>query len=118
MLKLVFLSTVQSLFLVASQVFLKLAVAKMGSFNLSVAYLKLLLTNWQFACSGICIASATILWMYILKHFEFNMAYPMISISYVFGMFAAMFIFHETVPLNRWIGIIFILIGVLFVAKQ
>lgn len=118
MLKLIFLSTIQSLFLVASQVFLKFATARMGTFKFTVACFKDLVVNWQLACSGISIAIATVLWMYILKHFDFSMAYPMISISYVFGMFAAMFIFHESVPLTRWIGLLLILVGVMFVVKK
>ena len=35
--------------------------------------------------------------MYILKNFPFSMAYPMISLSYVISMFAAILFFHETV---------------------
>jgi undecaprenyl phosphate-alpha-L-ara4N flippase subunit ArnE len=32
-------------------------------------------------------------------------------------MLAAIFIFHETVPITRWIGVGLIIIGVLFVVK-
>jgi undecaprenyl phosphate-alpha-L-ara4N flippase subunit ArnE len=55
--------------------------------------------------------------MYIVKNFPFSMAYPMISISYVLGMFAAIFIFHEDVPLVRWIGAFLIMAGCVLVAK-
>jgi len=102
MYKLIFLATVQSLFLVSSQIFLKLATARMGKFSFTLDYFKQVLVNWQLACSGISIVIATVLWMYILKHFEFSAAYPLISISYIFGMLAAMFIFHETIPITRW----------------
>ena len=46
------------------------------------------------------------------------MAYPMISLSYVMGMLAAVFIFHEQVPAVRWIGLAFIVIGVVLVVQQ
>ena len=118
MLKLIILSTIQSLFLVASQIFLKIATVKLGAFRFAKNYLLDVLVCWQLALSGICIVSATFLWMYILKHFEFSIAYPMISISYVFGMLAAIFIFHETVPVTRWIGVFLILLGVVFVARH
>ncbi len=118
MLKLISLSTIQCLFLVSAQIFLKFAATRMGVFSFSFQYIKQLLVNWQLACSGICIVSATFMWMYILKHFDFSLAYPMISISYIFGTFAAVFIFHETVPVNRWIGMGIIMIGVIVVAKQ
>ncbi len=117
MFKLILLSTLQSLFLVSSQIFLKLASKKINGFTFSWDYFKALLINWKLALSGISIASATLLWVYILKHFEFSVAYPMISISYVFGMLAAIFIFNETVPLSRWIGVGFIMAGVIIIAK-
>ena len=116
--RLILLSTVQSLFLVASQVFLKFAMARMGAFRLSWAFLKGVVVNWQLACSGVSIAVATILWMYILRHFEFSMAYPMISISYIFGMCVAVFVFHEAVPLTRWVGVMLIVAGVALVARN
>ena len=118
MLRLLLLSTIQCFFLVITQIFLKLAVVQMGAFHFSVDFFKRLLVNWQFACSGVSVIIATILWMYILKHFDFSMAYPMISISYIFGMVASIVVFNESIPSTRWIGVILIMIGVIFVAKQ
>ena len=62
--------------------------------------------------------AATMLWFYILKHNDLSLVYPLISISYIFGTLAAVFIFHETVPLSRWIGVILIMVGVAFLAKS
>ena len=45
------------------------------------------------------------------------MAYPLASMSYVFGMLAAIFIFHEEVPLTRWLGVVLIMGGCYFIAK-
>jgi undecaprenyl phosphate-alpha-L-ara4N flippase subunit ArnE len=44
------------------------------------------------------------------------LAYPMISLSYVFGTLAAIVIFHEQVPLSTWIGVGFIVLGCMLVA--
>jgi drug/metabolite transporter (DMT)-like permease len=117
MFRLLIFSTIQCLFLVSSQIFLKFATAKIGVFKFTWEYIKDVLTNWELACSGICIVAATFLWMYILKHFEFSVAYPMISISYVFGMLASIFIFHEVIPMHRWLGVLLIMIGAFIVAK-
>ena len=117
MIKLIILATIQSFLLASSQVFLKLATMRMDKFSLTWAYFKDLLVNWQLALSGISIATATIIWMYILKRFELSVAYPLISISYIFGMLAAIFIFHETVPLTRWIGVGLIMAGVVFLVR-
>lgn len=117
MLKLLFLSSIQSVLLVCSQIFLKLALAKMSPFVFKWYYFKELLLNWQLAVSGVSIASASILWFYILKKYPFSVAYPLISISYIFGLLAAVFIFKELVPLTRWLGVLLIISGVYLIIK-
>jgi len=37
--------------------------------------------------------------------------------SYIFGVMAAQWILHESVPITRWIGVAIIIVGVYFVAK-
>lgn len=81
------------------------------------SYIKEIVTTWQMICCGLSIMIATIIWMYIFKHYEFSQAYPLISISYVFAIIAAVVIFHEAVPFTRWIGIALIIVGVIFVTK-
>ena len=58
-----------------------------------------------------------LLWMYIVKIFPFSLAYPMISLSYVFGMVAAIVFFHEQVSLTRWVGVFCIIMGCCLIAK-
>lgn len=107
----------QSVLLVAAQTFLKISVQLFGKFSWSWAYFKTVFTTWQFAASGICAVTAMVVWMYVLKRFEFSVAYPLLSISYIIGLLAACFVFHEQVPLTRWIGVGIIMIGVFFVVK-
>lgn len=118
MTRLLLLSTVQCVFLAATQVFLKLAMERMGKFAWTWAFFKSQLTNWHLLFSGICVVTATLLWMYILKHFPLSVAYPLISISYVFGMIASILIFHETVSISKWIGVALIMGGVFFLLRQ
>ena len=118
MLKLLLLSTVQALLLASSQVFLKLAFGRMPAFEFRWSYFGQLLSNWQFALSGLTIAGASVLWFYIVRHFPLSVAYPLISISYVFGMVAAVVVFGESVPASRWIGVGLIAAGVFFMVKQ
>ncbi len=115
--KLIYLAIGQSLLLSGGQVFLKYALERMGSFEWSWAFFGRLLINWQFLLCGICYAGGTVLWMYILKKFPFSMAYPMISLSYVFGMIAAIVFFHESIPLTRWIGVFLIITGCVLIAR-
>ena len=117
MLKLLAYTTVQSLFLASGQVFLKLALMKMDKFSFSWKFFKEAAQNWPFAACGISMLLATLLWLYILKQYEFSVAYPLTSISYIIGMAAAIFVFHEAIPLIRWVGVILIMIGVFLVIK-
>lgn len=117
MLILIILIIVQSILLVAAQSFLKISVELFGKFSWSLAYFKTVFTTWQFAASGICAVTAMLVWMYVLKHYQFSLAYPLLSISYVIGLLAACFIFHEAVPLTRWIGMLIVMVGVYFIVK-
>lgn len=107
----------QSILLCGGQVFLKFALMRMLPFGWNLKFWRSVLLNWQFAACGICYATATLLWFFILKHFPFSMAYPMISLSYVFGMFAAIIFFHEDVSLMKWVGTAFIMIGCILIAQ-
>jgi len=61
--------------------------------------------------------AAMLIWFYILRHFEFSVAYPLTSFSYVFGVLAAVWIFGEAVPLTRWIGLGLIVLGTFLLLK-
>jgi undecaprenyl phosphate-alpha-L-ara4N flippase subunit ArnE len=115
--RLLLISIVQSLLLCGGQVLLKYALLSMGAFSWTTEFFVRNLTNWWFLGCGVCYGCATALWLYILKTFPFSMAYPMISLSYVFGMLAAIFLFHEQVPLVRWLGVLLIMAGCVLIAK-
>ncbi|MCQ2286200.1 MAG: EamA family transporter [Bacteroidales bacterium] len=114
---LILLVCIQSILLVGAQTLLKISVELFGQFQWSWTYFKTVLTTWQFAASGICALSALFVWMFTLKRFDFSVAYPLLSISYIIGLLSAQFILHETVPLTRWIGVIIVIIGVIFIVK-
>ena len=117
MLKLLTYTIVQSLFLASGQVFLKLAMMRMDKFSFTWKFFREAAQNWPFAACGLSMLMATLLWLYILKHFEFSVAYPLTSISYIIGMAAAILVFHEAIPYTRWIGVILIMVGVFLVVK-
>ncbi|MCK9302334.1 MAG: hypothetical protein PHU62_03235 [Bacteroidales bacterium] len=117
MLRLIIFVIIQSVLLVAAQTFLKISMELFGKFAWTWHFFKTVFTTWQFAASGVCALSAMFIWMYVLKHYQFSVAYPMLSISYVIGLLAACFVFHEAVPLTRWLGVVIIMIGVFFVVK-
>lgn len=108
---------IQSALLAFGQVFLKLGLSRMEPFGWTLSFWKSALLNWQFALSGICFGAASLLWMYIIKHFPLSMAYPLVSLSYVFGLLAAMFVFHEQVGFSKWVGVLFIIAGCIIISK-
>ncbi len=115
--RIILLAVLQSALLCGGQVFLKFAMMRMPQFAWTKTFWISLLTNWQFALCGLCFAAASLLWMYIVKVFPFSKAYPMVSISYVFGMIAAMVFFHEQVNALKWIGVACIITGCFLIAK-
>ncbi|MBP1645558.1 MAG: hypothetical protein H6Q16_1133 [Bacteroidetes bacterium] len=117
MLKLIGLILGQSVLLVAAQAFLKISVQSFGKFSWTLNYFKTVFTTWQFAASGVFALAAMLTWMYVLKHYQFSIAYPLLSISYIIGLAVAYFFFQESVPLTRWIGVLIIIVGVFFLVK-
>ena len=82
MIVLIILIIVQSALLVAAQSFLKISVELFGKFSWSWQYFKTIFTTWQFAASGICALAAMLVWMYVLKHYEFSCVYSICSTKY------------------------------------
>lgn len=58
-----------------------------------------------------------IIWLILLKRINFSVLYPMISLSYVFGILAAVFVFREHATVMRRAGLGLIMIGVFMVPK-
>ena len=92
------LAIIQSLLLAGGQVFLKLALERMEPFDWSWHFWSALLTNWHFALCGLFYGAGTFLWFYIIKHFPFSMAYPIVSIT-------------------KWAGVLLIMAGCYLIAK-
>ena len=115
--RVVMLAVAQSALLASGQVFLKFGLARMLPFGWNRQFWASALLNWQFAMSGLTFGASSLLWMHIIKRYPLSVAYPMISLSYVFGMIAAMVFFHEQVSPVKWLGIIFIMIGCCLIAK-
>ena len=118
MLKLVCFSVVQGMFLSGSQILLKLALVRMGDFSWTWKFFQNLLVNWYLLASGMSAICAALLWALILKHNDLSLVYPLTSVSYIFGILGGIFIFHEAVPPLRWIGVMFIIIGAVFLTRQ
>ena len=115
--RLLILVCIQTAFLSGGQVLLKLAMAQLPKFSWSGSYFRAVLTDWWLLACGVSFGAATVLWLYILKHFPFSQAYPLTALGYIFGMVAAIVVFGESVPLTRWIGVVLIVAGCMFIMR-
>lgn len=115
--KLFLLCLLQSLLLAAGQVFLKLATHEILPFGWNWSFFKSVLLNGPLAIFGICFGSAGFLWMWIIKHYPLSQAYPLNSLSYVFGIAAAIILLGEKVSVSGWVGVFLIVLGCFLVAK-
>lgn len=115
--KLIILTILQSICLCGGQVLLKLAMTRMPAFSWTGKYIIALLTNGSLFACGMAFVAAGVLWMYILRHFSFSQAYPLSALAYVMGMVAAIFIFHESVSLIQWLGVLLIMAGCFLVVR-
>lgn len=115
--QLLILSLFQSVVLALGQVALKTALTDISTPLWTWRFWAELLTNWWLLLTGLLFLGASLLWMYIIKNYPFNMAYPMASLSYAISLVFAVVFFHETVAWNRWIGVGLIMAGCFVVSR-
>jgi drug/metabolite transporter (DMT)-like permease len=110
------------LLLVGGQTLLKVGLNDIGGVSLFDgdplgSLLGLFRTPWillGFALYGF----SAILWLDVLSKLDFSMAFPMVSLTYVFAILIGRFIFQETVGLDRVLGVVFILTGLFFIIRS
>lgn len=111
------LSLIQCVVMTCGQVLLKIALEKMPSFAWTRRFWFEFFTNWWFLGCGLCFLSGSLLWMYIIKRYPLSVAYPMVSLSFIFALIAAVAVFHENVTPIRWAGAVLIMIGCCLIVK-
>lgn len=111
------LAIIQSLLFASGQVLLKYALERVLPFAWTAEFWKSVLLNWQFALCGLCYGAGTLLWFYIVKNYPLSDSYPMLSISYVFVLIAAVVLFHEPLNLAKFCGVLCIMLGCYLIAR-
>lgn len=77
-----------------------------------------LITNSYLIFGILCYVLGMVIWMIILSRFEVSLAYPMVSVSYVFTAILAYFVFNEPLTLNKIVGIAVICLGVYILTRS
>lgn len=111
------------LFNVAGQVVLKEAMRRLGSFDLSFTLhfvekagrvFFYPLTIFGLFLYGI----SALFWLAALSQMELSKAYPMISLGYIIVFFLSAWLFGESLSLIRFLGIVFVGLGLFLVAMS
>jgi undecaprenyl phosphate-alpha-L-ara4N flippase subunit ArnE len=66
--------------------------------------------SFLFSAISLCI------WLFVLSQVDLSFAFSVDSMHYIFIALASRFILQERVSLKRWLGIIFIVAGILLVS--
>jgi len=110
------------LLLVAGQTMLKVGLLKIGGTSflgggLWENILKMFSTPYillGFSFYGV----SAILWLDVLSKLDFSLAFPLVSLTYVFSLLIGAFIFREQVNPTRILGVAFILSGLFFIIRS
>lgn len=60
---------------------------------------------------------ATVYWMYLLNSYKLSYVYPLLSMTYLITLAFSYIFLKEGIPLFRWFGVLFILIGVYLITR-
>lgn len=116
MFKLIIIAIIQSGFLAMAQYYMKVGMDRVGEYNLSWSFFRSFL-NWQLGLSALFYIIGMIVYMFMLKNYKLSVIYPLTSISYIFTMLLAMFFLGESIPMVRWGGVFFVMLGVGMIAR-
>lgn len=116
------IALVAILLLVGGQTLLKVGLNSIGGISLFggnpiASLLGLFQTPW-IILGLVCYGVSSVLWLDVLSKLDFSLAFPMVSLTYVFQLVIGRFIFHETVGVERIAGVLLILGGVFFVVRS
>ncbi len=76
------------------------------------------LFQWEIILSGVCLASAIVIWLAVLYRMDVSKAFPFISSGFIVVLLAARFYLHEAISWRRWIGVLFIVAGISLLAQS
>ena len=102
---------------VAGQCFLKAGALKLGKVNASnwISHVLGILTTPELLCGLTCYGLGACTYILLLTRVKLSMAGPAVALSYVFSILLGYFVFRESVPLSRVVGLGFIICGVVLV---
>lgn len=99
-----------------SQIILKWQIKKIAafpsSFSEKILYMiRMIITNYFVLFAYFICFIASICWLLALKKLSLNVAFPLLSLSFVTVCTASSIVFREPLKISQILGILFILVG-------
>jgi len=74
-----------------------------------------IITNYHLLSGFLLYGIGAVIMIYAFKTGEVTVLYPIIALSYIWVSLLAMYFFQEMMNLYKWVGVIFICIGIIFI---
>ncbi|MBF2015610.1 MAG: EamA family transporter [Rivularia sp. T60_A2020_040] len=105
---------------VMGQLFLKIGAVKLGRVDVQNAVKQILgiITTPELLIGLACYGIGAIIYILLLTRVNLSVAGPSASLVYVFSVLLGYFIFKESIPLTRLMGLSLIVSGVILVVWQ
>ncbi len=88
-----------------------------GELHMNAENLKSLLSSPIVWAGLLLFALSAIVWLFALSRASLSFAYPFAALSYVLIVLFSVLVLHEDVPVLRWVGVAFIVSGIMLVAQ-
>ena len=106
----------------SAQLFIKRGMTTIGSVTLSANGISSLalkaITNMPIIMGMLAYAVSILLWMIVLSRVNVSIAYPFLSIGYIFTAILAFFLFNEPFTVQKILGILIICVGVILLTHS
>ena len=80
--------------------------------------LLMIIVNYKIITGILFIGLAAILWIVGMSKFQLSFMYPFLSLNYVLIIVGSELILKENVHINRYISILLIIVGLIFVSRS
>lgn len=74
------------------------------------------LAGW-LGLSVLLLGCAMLIWLWVLQRIPVSVAYPMLSLNFIFITLAARFMWRESVSLRHWLGVMLIIVGIIIMGS-
>ena len=101
----------------SGQLFLKLGALKLGKVNSSnaISHVLNIIITPELLIGLMCYGVGAITYILLLTRVKLSVASPAASLIYVFSVLLGYFVFQESIPINRVVGLGLIVCGVVLV---